>query len=187
MEEYGTKGIWEDFSVELQKFIARRISDKHDAEDILQEVFCKIHDHFLELKDTRKIHAWVYQITRNTIIDYYRTRRSLVQIENLPDLDLNKDFVNSEVYRELGICLKGMIQKLPEKYKVAIILTEFERLPQKELAKQLGLSVSGAKTRVQRARNKLRELMLTCCQIEYDRCGRIADFTHKRRTCTFCK
>ena len=184
MGDIGTKAIWEDFSVPLKKFIAKRVRNEYDTEDILQEIFCKIHDHIEELKDKSKLHAWIYQISRNAIIDYYRTKKDTVELADFPALDTST--MDSEIYHELGDCLETMLRHLPEKYRVAIILTEFEQLPQKELAKQLGLSLSGAKSRVQRARSKLRELLLGCCHIEFDRFGHIAGYRHKRSTCKFC-
>jgi RNA polymerase sigma-70 factor (ECF subfamily) len=58
---------------------------------------------------------------------------------------------------------------LPEPYSQALILTEYEGLSQKEMAERLGISFSGAKSRVQRARRKLRDLLLQCCHFELDR------------------
>ena len=74
---------------------------------------------------------------------------------------------------------------MPEKYKQAIILTEYEGLTQK-LAEKLGLSLSGAKSRVQRARLKLKELLLNCCHFELDRFGNILEYHHKSKACNFC-
>ncbi|MDF2499434.1 MAG: rpoE [Anaerosporomusa subterranea] len=186
MSDAGTKEIWEDFSIPLKKFIAKRVRNEYDTEDILQEIFCKIHNHIVEVKDKNKLHSWIYQITRNAIIDYYRTRTDTIEVADLPDLDMNTGLLDSEIYHELGACLKAMLLHLPDKYRVAIILAEFEQLPQKEIAKRLGLSLSGAKSRLQRARSKLRELLLGCCYIEFDRLGHIAGYRHKRRTCKFC-
>ena len=79
-----------------------------------------------------------------------------------------------------------MINSLPEKYKQALILTEFQNLTQKELAERMGLSVSGAKSRVQRARIKLKELLLGCCSLEFDHYGNVIDYEHKCSDCKFC-
>ena len=68
-----------------------------------------------------------------------------------------------------------MIEGLPDAYREAIVLTEFEGLTQKELADRLGISLSGAKSRVQRARGQLKQMLLGCCQFEFDRRGGIID------------
>jgi RNA polymerase sigma-70 factor (ECF subfamily) len=186
MGDVATNTIWEDFSVPLKKFIAKRIRNQYDAEDILQEIFCKIHDHIDELKDQSKLYCWVYQIARNVIIDYYRVKKDTVKLTDLPDLELDMSVMDNEIYRELGSCLEVMLQHLPEKYREAILLAEFQQLPQKEIANRLGLSLSGAKSRVLRARNKLRKLLLGCCHIEFDRRGHIAGYKHKHRACKYC-
>ncbi|WP_196602398.1 RNA polymerase sigma factor SigZ [Pectinatus frisingensis] len=181
-----TKGIWEEFSIPLKQFIAKRVQNKYDAEDILQDIFCKIHDHIETLKDESKIHAWVYQITRNAIIDYYRTNKSVTaELTDLPDT-VNTDFIGDDVSREVADCLKTILNHLPEKYREAIVLTEFENLTQRDLAQRLGLSLSGAKSRVQRARAKLKEILLGCCHLEFDRLGNITDYKRKHLTCKYC-
>ncbi len=100
-------------------------------------------------------------------------------ITNEPDDDLSSN-------EEIVSCLKAMINHLPEKYKQAIILTEFQNLTQKELSERMGLSLSGAKSRVQRARSMLKETLLGCCHLEFDRLGNIIDYTHKTKDCKFC-
>lgn len=184
--DIGTKGIWEEFSIPLKKFIAKRVQNKYDAEDILQDIFYKIHDHIETLKDESKIQAWVYQNTRIAIIDYYRTKSVTVELTDLPDMISDADFTNDDISHEVADCLKSILDHLPEKYRVAIVLTEFESLTQRELAQRLGLSLSGAKSRVQRARVKLKEILLGCCHIEFDRLGNITDYRRKHPTCKFC-
>jgi RNA polymerase sigma-70 factor (ECF subfamily) len=66
--------MWEEFSGPLKSFIMKRVPSEADADDLLQEVFVKIHNNIEELKDDYKINAWVYRITRNTIADYYLVR-----------------------------------------------------------------------------------------------------------------
>lgn len=87
---------------------------------------------------------------------------------------------------EIASCIKAMINHLPEKCRQAIISTEFAGLTQKELGEKLGLSLSGAKSRVQRAREKLKAMLLECCHFEFDRLGNILDYRHKENTCPYC-
>lgn len=177
--------LWENFHEPLEKFIARRVSNPHDAEDLLQEVFVKISQSLDTLKDQEKIHAWIYQIARNVIVDYYRSGKTFAELPE--DLAEGAGGVlgpsaeggagaGGNANAEMAGCLTGMVQQLPEKYREAILLTEFENLTQKALAERLGLSVSGAKSRVQRARKLLKDMMLDCCRLEFDRCGNIIEF-----------
>lgn len=178
------KVIWEDLSDNLKKYIFKRVGNSHDAEDILQEVFLKIYSNIGEIKDNTKIYAWVYKIARNTIVDYYRTRKQVEQLPEIPDENINLN--KSEPYGELITCLKPMIDRLPEKYKQAILLAELGELTQKELAVKLGLSVSGAKSRVQRGRAFLKKMFLECCQFQFDSCGNIINYKHKKNDCKYC-
>lgn len=178
--------IWEEFSVPLKIFIRKRIASETDADDILQEVFMKIHNSLDNLTDDHKINAWVYRITRNAIVDYYRRNDKSFELSEFsevmamePDEDMNSNV-------EISACLKAMIESLPDKYKEAILLTEFQNLTQKELSQKMGLSLSGAKSRVQRARGKLKEMLLECCHIEFDRMGNVIDYQHKSNECKYC-
>lgn len=180
-----TTQIWEDFNIPLRKFILKRVHES-DAEDILQNVFSKIHNKIDQLRNENKVHAWVYQIAHNAIVDYYRHRTSTVELSAASANLVIPDPTHSNITNEVADCLTAMIHSLPEKYKEALLLTEFENLTQKELSERLGLSLSGAKSRVQRARKQLQEVLLKCCHIEFDYSGHIADYRHKKSTCKYC-
>jgi len=178
--------IWEELSVPLKSFIKKRIANEADADDILQEVFIKINSNIGDLSDDHKINAWVYRITRNAIVDYYRRHDKSIELSELSEklaIGTVED-VTSNV--EIAACLKSMIESLPEKYKEAVLLTEFQNLTQKELSNRMGLSLSGAKSRVQRGREKLKEMLLGCCQLEFDRLGNVIDYQHKSSDCKYC-
>src|SRR5260221_10061314 len=145
--------LWEMFSVPLHQFIRRRVSDPHSAEDILQDVFLKIHTRIDTLHQQDRVAAWIYQIARNAIADYYRAQRPTI---DLPEtLALPDDIAEEDVVRELLPCVAAMVDALPAAYREALRLTEYEGLSQKELSERLGISFSGAKSRVQRARSKI--------------------------------
>lgn len=173
--------IWDRYSSRLLAFIRSRIADEAEAEDLLQEVFLRIHMNLCCLRDLSRLESWIYQITRNTIIDHYRSSR---KTEELPeDLAIEADFDSGEDPEvELALSLGEMVAELPPAYRDALILTEYQGLSQVDLAQRLGISVSGAKSRVQRARKVLRDLLLACCHFELDRRGRIIEY-HQRCCC----
>ena len=70
-----TQLIWREFGDDLRLFILRRVNSPEDADDLLQETFIKIHRKLDTLEDRERLNAWVYQIARNTITDYYRRQR----------------------------------------------------------------------------------------------------------------
>jgi RNA polymerase sigma-70 factor (ECF subfamily) len=173
--------LWETFSGPLHQFIQRRVSDPHSAEDILQDVFLKIHTHIDTLRTQDRLTSWIYQITRNAIADYYRAQRPTAElVETLPVTD---ELVDDDVVRELSPCVAAMVEGLPEVYHEALRLTEYEGLSQKALSDRLGISFSGAKSRVQRARAKIKEQLLDCCHFQFDYAGRIIDYQSRCACC----
>lgn len=168
--------IWTDLYQELKKFILSKVKDNDACNDILQDVFLKIHSNIHTLKECSKLTTWVYQITRNTVADYYRKRSPAAQIE---DIDIAAEEFEEPLYQSLSNCINSKIKKLPQKYKQAILLTTFENYSQLKLAAELDISYSGAKTRVQRAREKLKDMIVGCPNVETDSNGNLTDFRVK--------
>ncbi len=165
------EAVWHALHDRLLRFIRARVEDDAGAEDILQEVFLKIHARIGSLRDEERLDGWVWQITRNAIADHHRGRRQTVALpEALPAPEDGEAEVE-EAARWLLPAVRATIDALPEPYREALLATEFDGLTQQELANRAGISVSGAKSRVQRAREKLKELLLECCHLEFDRRG----------------
>lgn len=169
-----TETIWNAFCCQLRSFILHRISDPSLADDILQDVFLKVHSNIDNLKDDLKISSWVYQIARNTIIDYYRKHK--IRLEDIDTIPVIDETTEESPAQEIASGLKGMVESLPEKYAQALLLVEFQGLSQIELARKLGISVSGAKSRVQRGRQMLRDSLMKCCHFQFDRFGTIIGY-----------
>ncbi len=180
------ENVWHETNVPLKNFIKQRVPNEYDAEDILQDIYCKIHNNIAGLQDKNKLRPWIYRITRNAIADYHRKRERPLELTPLPDDQVIEPWSDVNANAEIANCLKTMIGHLPEKYKQAIFLTEFQNLTQKELGERTGISLTGAKSRVQRARGKLKEMLLGCCDLEFDRTGGIIDYRHKSSVCKFC-
>jgi RNA polymerase sigma-70 factor, ECF subfamily len=175
------QALWDRYCCRLLAFIRRRVADEHDAEDLRQEAFIRIHQGLCCLREWSRLEAWIYQVTRNLIVDYYRRRRPSAEIpEELPAEEMTME---EDPAVRLAGSLKEMIEELPDRYRQALLMTEYQGLSQKALAENLGISLSGAKSRVQRARAMLRDMFLACCHFELDRRGRIIDY-HPR--CCSC-
>ena len=179
-----TEHVWETFHVPLQQFIRRCVSDDATAEDLLQDIFLNIHQHVDTLRDVKKLESWIYQVTRNAIIDYYRSTKATTTLEAPEALELAEDLPDEDVITELFPCVRAMVLSLPAQDRQALILTEYQGLTQKELAERLGLSLSGAKSRVQRARAKLKQQLLACFHFELDRRGHVLDYQPRCACCS---
>jgi RNA polymerase sigma-70 factor (ECF subfamily) len=175
--------IWVELADRLREFIRKRVSDPAEGEDILQNVFLKIAKRAHELPATRKLQAWIFSITRHAIIDHYRTRKEFVAV---PETLAVEDPSAPEEMEALKAWFRRMIHSLPGPYREAILLTAFDGLSQVEMARQLGISVSGAKSRVQRGRQQLKAMLLDCCHFEFDGRGRVFDCTPRRAGCSAC-
>ncbi|MEW6130786.1 MAG: RNA polymerase sigma factor SigZ [Acidobacteriota bacterium] len=174
--------LWNELTVDLKKFIVRRVPNAADAEDLLQDALFKIHRNIERLAPNSNLYAWVYQVTRHTIIDYYRNHQPNVSLDTANDLpeDFAETVSTRNVISEIAACLQPMLKRLPEKYREALTLADLEGITQTELAGRLGISLSGAKSRVQRAREQLRAVIAECCHFEFDCRGQVKDYQCKK-------
>lgn len=154
--------FWHEHKTRLRSFITKRVRERDVVDDILQEVFLKVNTSLHTVKSHGSISAWLYRIAANSIADHYRSQKPW---EELPD-ELAAPEPERDYVAELATCLQPLIADLPETYRTALVLSEIEGLPQKEVANRLNLSLSGAKSRIQRGREKLRQRLLDCCDIE---------------------
>lgn len=161
--------IWLDLHEELGKFLRSKVHDVSLADDLLQEVFIKMHLNIGQLKDPAKLTAWAYRIARNTISDHFKQPRFSPE----PDPATAAEETDEDLYRSLSNCINNKIEQLGEQDREVMLLTYFKEKSQKELALFLGISYSGLKNRVQRAREKLKHSILACENVESDARGKI--------------
>ena len=182
--------IWRELRDGLLGFIERRVRSREIAEDILQEVMLRIHRQADGIERAEAVGAWVHAIARNAITDHYRsaqTRRELATGREIDPEPVGEPEPEAPDARgELAACVAPLLARLAPSYHEALTLTELEGLTQVEAAQRLGISVSGAKARVQRGRAQLKELLLDCCHVELDRRGGINEFHSRRGSCGNC-
>ena len=171
--------VVQEFYNYLKSYITSRVKDPSVADDIVQEVMIQLIESHQKDKKVENIKAWLFQVSRNTIYDFYQKHKEEFHLEggdlsNHPDSDLSKVLVSDYVI--------PMIKLLPEKYGTPLLLSDIEKVPQKEIAKRLNLELSATKMRIQRARTQLRELFIECCDLEYDKMGNFIGCTIKN-TC----
>jgi RNA polymerase sigma-70 factor (ECF subfamily) len=153
-----------------------------DADDLLQEVFLRVVKHLGSLRTTDRPEAWLFQIARNALRDSLRARQRRDGRTDALEIDLPDETDTAAVRQseaELAPCLTPMIDRLPEPYRTAIELTSLGGLTQAEAAKHAGISVSGMKSRVQRGREQLRQMLVRCCEIAIDARGGVSDFRRR--------
>lgn len=163
---------WASHRAALQRFISARVPDPAAAEDIVQETLTRAYARRYTLTDETKFRPWLYSIARNAVADHYRTSSPAVR---LPE-NLASDPETEEPSRSLARCLPSLVERLPEPYRRAVELSGLSGLTQKETASRLGLSVPGAKSRVQRARKMLAGMLRECCDLEFDSRGALSGY-----------
>jgi len=167
---------WHEHEAELRGWLRHRLGNAFDAEDLLQDVFLKAMrqgERFCAIVDAR---AWLYAVARNALADRLRLARDTVE---LPD-DLSADSEEAAAVESLAACLPRVLSELSPEDREAITLCDLERLPQEEYARRKGLSLPGAKSRVQRARKRLREQFIQACQVRINASGQVNDFVPRQ-------
>ncbi len=159
--------LWNRDEARLRGYIARRVRERDVVDDLLQEIFIKAQASLHAVRNQDSVTAWLYRIAANVITDHYRQQKPMEEMsDEFAAPEPEPDYIG-----ELASCLQPLIDDLPDTYRAALVLSEIEGLPQKEVADRLGLSLSGAKSRVQRGREKLRENLSACCNIESSQNG----------------
>jgi RNA polymerase sigma-70 factor (ECF subfamily) len=166
--------LWLEMHEPLCRFVCSRTANVDDAEDILQDVFLRAYHHLGTVRDPERLQSWVYQIARRRLIDHYRARRQWV---DLPETLIVEDEPEEEDGAELLESLRDVVDGLPEPYRDALVLADLQGLRQQDLAGRLGISLSGAKSRVQRARQKVKDALSRCYTFELDARGELMDYS----------
>ena len=166
--------IYKQFHSDLLGYVKSKVRSREDAEDILQNVFIKISSNIDKLTQDVKLKSWIFTITRNAIIDYYRvnaTKKKVAVPEEIDEYILELD--DPDPTKGLDQCMNSMIRLLPEEYRDIIIDSEIKGIKQKDLADKYEMAYPSMRSRVQRGRERLKQLFYNCCHIETDKHGNI--------------
>lgn len=180
--ELTVEDVWRRFGAEIRSFVRRRVSDPHRADDLVADILLRVHRSLGALDDHDRLPAWLFRIARNAIIDEYRRvgnnrevleagpgERTIDDVGGLTDAET--------VQRELANCLRPLLDEMSPAYRRALQLTDLDGTTQVEAAEQEGISLSGMKSRVQRARKQLAELLTRCCSLTLDARGLPMEYT----------
>ncbi len=164
---------WRAHETELRRFLRHRHGDDAGAEDLVQEVFLRAlgqGEAFCALANPR---AWLFQVARNLLVDRLRVAKSQVPLpEDLADVPYTTPAVDG-----LSACLARVLGELSAEDREVLTLCDIEGLTQQAYAERLGLTLPAAKSRVQRARTRLRARLVEACQVRFDDAGQVCCFT----------
>jgi len=163
------------------------VKQKDDAEDLLQEIFIKIHSRLGDLNDEKKLAPWIYQIVRNSLTDYYRKNHlETSEFDEESSVPIASDTPDDSFSACVSGCLNVFINRLPEKYKEPLVLSEIKGIKQKDIAEQMNLSYSGLKSRVQRGRKMIKAMFIDCACVTHDKDGKIISEFNGSESCEIC-
>jgi RNA polymerase sigma-70 factor (ECF subfamily) len=173
---------WSETTERLRAYVTARVGDPHTAADIVQDVVARsIAAGALERAGD--LNAWLHRSAQNAIVDHYRARRptealgDLVERLEEPEPD---ERVPNRATRELANCMRPMVEQLQPKYRDAVIAVDLDGRTHQAAATAAGISTSGMKSRVQRGRRALRDLLVACCAVGSDADGAIASYEPRR-------
>lgn len=159
-----TQKIWTQFNEELYFFILKKVKNEIVTNNIFQNTFLKIHKNLHQLKEEEKLKAWVFQIARNEIANYFKQ-------ESLYIAEINQDTeAFSDKYQNI-CCFDKFINDLPILYKEPIELVYIKGKKQQEVAEILNISLANVKARIRRAKDILKKNFNECCKYEFDKNG----------------
>lgn len=170
--------LWGELASSLRAWFVSRTGDEHEAEDLLSECFLRVHDRFDDVREEERMGAWIRGIARNLLVDWRRSRRGSTTLDGLdPAYEENESGLNTIVASWLAPAIEG----LDEVDRESLRLTELKGFSQREAAAHLGITLPALKSRVLRGRKRLRETILACCELEFDRRGGVVAYRARRQ------
>jgi len=158
--------LWLSYKDKLHGYVMKRFKDEELAKEATQEVLLKMHKSCCSDKEIKNVNSWLFQIAHNTVIDQLRQQNKIVR-ETIEPAQTD----DSSIWQELAECVEPLIKLLPEKYAVPLKMSDIDGAKQADIAAELGIGLSAAKSRIQRARTMLKEEIVKCCTIETDKNG----------------
>ncbi len=151
--------IYEKYHEKVFSYIRNHVNQIEDAEDLCSDVFVKIYsklDTFDESKAS--ISTWIYAMTSNTVIDFYRTNH--IHSEIPEDLAEDKSLIEDEVLNNESLeLLAGALRSLPQELMDIVVLRYYKGLTLQEVATQMNLSYGVTKLRHKEALGRLKDLL----------------------------
>ncbi len=179
-----TEKIWKLYASDVFAFIKSKVKEDSLTKDLQQEAFLKMHLRVRDVNNQDKIKAYLMQIAHSVVVDYYRKNKKepSFPIDNNRGQSLTPTYTHSA-----KDCLVPLIHKLPELYKLPMLMSEIEGKKQKEVAEKLGITLSAAKSRIQRGRELLKQGFIDCCNYDIDESGKLIGEDKTKEECKVCR
>lgn len=176
-----TQEVWTKYAEDVRKFIVSKVKDPITADDILQDTFIKIHTKLHTLKDITRLKSWIFTISRNSIMDYFKVSKMTFEMVHFESETEIQDDTHTE-----KDCLRGILEGLPKKYRDPLFLSDIKGLRQAEVATQLKQSLPTTKSQIQRARKLIAQGFMDCCGFTLSNDGHLVGEIQEKEDCKIC-
>ena len=176
-----TKDIWTLYADDIKYFMLSKVKDVNIADDLLQDTFIKVHTKVSTLKDDDKLKSWLFSIAKYTVMDYFRQREIVYEMTD-------EDFIFEDQkldHTELD-CLRGIVKRLPKKYRDPLFLSDIKGMKQAEVANQLHLPLATVKSQIQRGRKMIAQGFIDCCDFKVNDKGYLVGEMKEKADCKVC-
>jgi RNA polymerase sigma-70 factor (ECF subfamily) len=173
--------LYSEYNLKIVGYL-RRLVGEAEAEDVAQEAFVKISRSLDGFRGESQLSTWIYRIATNAALDHQRkpSSRQAAKTVDIPDEDdLSSDehvllqdraplHDTSLIRKDMNECIRGLVNDLPDNYRVVLMLGDLEGFTNAEMADILGLSLDTVKIRMHRARLHLKKAMDAACHLYQD-------------------
>ena len=176
-----TKDIWTLYADDIKYFMLSKVKDVSIADDLLQDTFIKAHTKLSTLKDDDKVKSWLFSIARYTVMDYFRQREIVYEMTD-------EDFIFEDQKLDHTVldCLRGIVKRLPKKYRDPLFLSDIKGMKQAEVAQQLHLPLATVKSQIQRGRKQIAQGFIDCCDFKVNDKGYLVGEMKEKADCKVC-
>ncbi|QHI36209.1 ECF RNA polymerase sigma factor SigM [Kordia antarctica] len=176
-----TTEVWETYAEDVKRLIMSKVKDTQITDDLVQEVFIKVHTKLTTIKDERKVKSWLLSVSRNTVLDYFRKSDKEIPLEKEETIASDETYTHSE-----KDCLPGIIKNLPKKYRNPLLLSDIKGIKQAEIASQLNLPLATVKSQIQRGRKLIVQGYMDCCDYKLNDKGFLIGEVKDEKQCKVC-
>ena len=176
-----------DYSKRVFHYFLNKTGNKQESSDLTQEVFVKVINHWDKLQTINDVNAWIFRISRNVLIDFYRKTNRSKEVNQIEfEMEHRDDSENHDDWMEGMLeCQNSFLQNLDTQTSMLIRKADLEGMSQKELSKTLGIPYPTVRSKIQRGRTQLKQMFLDACDVEYDSAGHLVSCSTKA-TCSDC-
>ena len=166
--------FYEELNQKVREYVKSLTADRGQIDEVTQEALLKIHKSIGTLQDQRKLTSWLKRIVYTSLIDYHR-RRKKHNTEAVNETNVEENNYN-EGNEALMQCIETLLKILPDEQRELLEAVELKGISQTQYASERNIPLSTIKSRVQRAKQKIKQQIVNNCFLKLDSYGNVIDY-----------